>query len=44
MTIVEFLWSISSCLIIGLLGYLLYVTIRNDLRHERERQTKRPRT
>lgn len=44
MTIVEFLWSISSCLIIGLLGYLLYVTIRNDLRQEHERHSKRPRT
>ncbi|HFI0302482.1 TPA: hypothetical protein ACGO2V_001874 [Streptococcus suis] len=38
MTIVEFLWTLSSCLTIGLLSYLLYTTVRNDLRSEHERR------
>ena len=41
MTIIEFLWSIYSCLTIALLLNLLYVTICNDMRNDHERQAKR---
>nr|DAK60553.1 MAG TPA: hypothetical protein [Caudoviricetes sp.] len=37
MTIIEFLWTVASCLTIALLSHLLYVSIRNDIRYERER-------
>lgn len=41
MTIIEFLWTIASCLIITLLTYKLYVTIRNDIRSELDYQRER---
>lgn len=41
MTIIEFLWTVASCLNIGLLSYFTYTLVRNDIRSELERLDKR---